>query len=81
MLLRNSALNIAVYLKYNKNRLPVTTQWKCLASGDYALGIEPANCHVEGKDKERAQGTLREVAPYASVEFGVEIGVLEEAEI
>ena len=81
VLLRNSALDLAVYIKYNIDRLPVTTQWKCMASGDYALGIEPANCHVEGKDLERANGTLREIAPFGSVEFGFELGILEGAEI
>lgn len=81
VLLKNEALNLAVWMKYNVNRLPVTTQWKCMASGDYALGIEPANCRVEGKAKERREGTLRFLEPFGSAEFALELGVLEGGEI
>jgi hypothetical protein len=81
VLLRNNDLGIAAYIKYNINQMPVTTQWKCVASGDYALGIEPANCHVEGKAKERREGTLKSVDAFGSAEFGFELGVLEGAEI
>jgi hypothetical protein len=81
VLLRNNDLDLAVYIKYNINQLPVTTQWKCIASGDYALGIEPANCHVEGRAKERQQGTLQMLEPFGSAEFELELGVLEGWEI
>lgn len=81
VLLRNKELNLAVWIKYNVNQLPVTTEWKCMASGDYALGIEPANCHVEGKAKERREGTLKFLEPFGSADFELEIGVLEGAEI
>jgi hypothetical protein len=80
-LLRNDALGLAVWVKYNVHQMPVTTEWKCMASGDYALGIEPANCHVEGKAKERREGTLKTLEPFGSAEFGLEIGVLEGGEI
>lgn len=77
VLLKNAALGLGVFIKYNVNRLPVTTEWKCVASGDYALGIEPANCHVEGRAQERRAGTLQVLEPFGSAEFEVEIGVLE----
>ena len=80
-LLRNSDLDLAVWIGYNVNRLPVTTQWKCLASGDYALGFEPANCHVEGRAKERRDGTLQALPAFGSAEFELEIGVLEGTEV
>jgi hypothetical protein len=80
-LLKNDSLGLAVWLRYDVHQMPVTTEWKCMASGDYALGIEPANCHVEGKAKERREGTLKTLEPFGSAEFGVEIGVLEGGEI
>lgn len=80
-LLRNSELDLAVAIQYNVNQMPVTTQWKSMASGDYALGIEPANCHVEGKAKERREGTLQSLEAFGSAEFGFELNVLEGNEI
>ena len=56
--LKNSRLGIALKLSFNKNELPFLTQWKSIASGDYVLGMEPGNCHVEGMEKERERGTL-----------------------
>ena len=81
VLLRNHALDLAVALRYNVRRLPVTTEWKCMASGDYALGIEPANCHVEGKSKERAWGSLQSIEAFGCRQFGFELEILEGPEI
>ena len=81
VLLRNRDMNLAVYIKYNINQLPMLTQWKCMASGDYALGLEPANCHVEGREKERQMGSLKSIEPFGRAEFELEIGVLEGREI
>ena len=39
------------------------TEWKSPASGDYVVGLEPGNCHVEGAAAERARGTLRMLKP------------------
>jgi hypothetical protein len=49
---------MALRLSFNTNELPVFTQWKSIASGDYVLGMEPGICHVEGLEEERAMGTL-----------------------
>ena len=81
VLLRNGELGLAAYVKYNINQLPVMTQWKCMASGDYALGIEPATCHVEGKAKERRMGTLQFLEPFGSASFDLELGVLEGRQV
>ena len=56
--LKNSKIGLALKLSFNKNELPFLTQWKSVASGDYVLGMEPGNCHVEGIEKERERGTL-----------------------
>jgi hypothetical protein len=46
-------------------------------SGDYALGIEPANCLVEGRAREKERGTLKTLAPMEKARFDLEIGVLD----
>jgi hypothetical protein len=81
VLLVNGGLGLAVAIRYSIDQLPFLTQWKSMASGDYALGVEPGNCHVEGRAKERQNGTLAFLEPFGSTAFELEIGVLEGREI
>lgn len=53
----------ALWINYRTDELPVLTEWKSPASGDYVVGLEPGNCHVEGAAAERARGTLRMLKP------------------
>jgi len=56
-----------------KRELPFFTQWKMMGEGEYVMGLEPANCHPDGQQREREAGTLREIAPGESIDFLVEI--------
>jgi len=67
------------YVKYSKNELPFFTQWKMNGEGTYVVGLEPANCHVEGRAKERERGTLQFLQPGEEREYHLEIGVLASA--
>lgn len=69
-----------VYVKYRKEELPRFVQWKMMGQGTYAVGIEPANCLVEGRDKERERGTLVFLGPGEMREYHLEIGVLPNAQ-
>ena len=53
----------ALWLEYARKDLPVLTQWKSSAAGDYVVGLEPGNCHVEGFIKERENQTLQMLQP------------------
>ena len=64
------------YVKYNKHELPKFTQWKMNGVGEYVVGMEPANCWVEGRAKERERGTLQFLKPGEQREYHIEIGVL-----
>lgn len=68
------------YVKYNKNELPRFTQWKMTGSQEYVVGMEPANCLVEGRAKERERGTLQFLKPGEEREFHLEVGVLTNAD-
>jgi hypothetical protein len=77
----NERLPLGLYIRYRKDQLKNLVQWKMLGQGDYVLGIEPANCHVEGRAAERARGTLESIAPGEKRQFHLELGVLDsEAE-
>jgi len=55
-------------------------EWKMMQQGMYVLGLEPANCWVEGRARDRERGILRFLEPGEKVEFRVEIGVMPNAE-
>jgi hypothetical protein len=68
------------YVKYNKNELPRFIQWKMNGPQEYVVGIEPANCLVEGRDKDRERGILQFLKPGETREYHVEIGVLANSD-
>ncbi|NVL92674.1 MAG: aldose 1-epimerase family protein [Desulfobacterales bacterium] len=73
----NEKLSLALYIRYNRNQLKNLVQWKMLGQGAYVLGIEPANCHVEGRAAERERGTLESLPPGGKRTFSLELGVLD----
>ncbi|MFQ6097220.1 MAG: DUF4432 family protein, partial [Armatimonadota bacterium] len=78
----NRALDggFGVGLKFNKKEFTRFTQWKMPGQGTYVTGLEPCNCHVEGRDVERKRGTLQYLEPGESREYHMEISVLASAE-
>lgn len=75
----NRCLNLGIYIRYEKSNLQNFIQWKYTSEGDYVAGLEPSNCLVEGRDKERERGTLLYIAPGESKDYRLEIGVLSSA--
>ena len=68
------------YAKYLKSQLPRFIEWKMNGEGTYVVCMEPANCLVEGRDKERERGTLQFLQPGEKREYDLEIGVLTSIE-
>jgi hypothetical protein len=68
---------LALYFDLNKNQLPHLAQWKMPGQGTYVLGIEPANCRVEGRPAERERGTLQVLEPGELRQYSLTIGVVE----
>lgn len=59
----NPSLSLGLDITYRQDQLPRLTQWKSMASGDYVVGLEPCNCHVDGQVWERENGTLEMLRP------------------
>jgi hypothetical protein len=74
----NHVRKLGLRVGFQKAGLPNLVQWKMMGQGNYVLGIEPANCRVEGRSLERARGTLQFLQPGEQREFQVEIEVTEE---
>jgi hypothetical protein len=69
---------LTLRLSWETRNLPLFVQWKMPGEGTYVLGIEPANCHVEGRAAERARGTLVMLAPGQAIEYNLELAIIEE---
>jgi hypothetical protein len=70
----NQGQGLSVYWKYRKADYPVLVEWKNMADGLYVVGIEPANCHVEGRVSERERGTLQVLQPLETRNYRIEVG-------
>ena len=73
--------SMGVYVKWQHDQLPRFTEWKMMSAGAYVVGIEPANCSVLGRAREREAGTLQLLEPGESKAVTLEIGVIEGEEI
>ena len=63
-------------MRYKKDQLPFLAQWKMMGEGEYVVGLEPANCHVEGRQKEREVfKTLQYLQPGEIKQAGLEFEV------
>jgi len=68
--LTNTRLGVKGSVQYNTIQLPILTQWKCMRSGDYALGIEPGTSYIRGRKEELESGYDIKVPGFGTLEFG-----------
>jgi hypothetical protein len=68
----NANQGLGITLRYSKSEFPVLVQWKMMRAGLYVAGLEPANCHVQGRNAERERGTLQMIEPQAVRTFKIE---------
>lgn len=69
--------DLGVLIRYGGETLPCFIQWKMTGANHFALGLEPANCLVEGRAAERARGTLQTLQPGEQREFTIAIRILD----
>ena len=75
--LENPFLGIAAEMTWSGDTLPILSQWRSMASGDYVLGLEPTNCYIMGRHAERENGTLKVLGPFEKVTNTVTITFTE----
>ena len=54
----NPDIDTKLSLSFDITELPFFTEWKMMGKGEYVLGLEPGNCHPDGRDVMRKQGRL-----------------------
>jgi len=68
---------LGIVLRYRADTLPYFTEWKCMADKTYVLGLEPSNTPLVGRAEARRLGELETLRPGASVEYEVELSILD----
>ena len=71
--LENPDLNVSMTISWSGDTLPILSQWRSMASGDYVLGLEPTNSYINGRHDERENGTLPVLKAWESVKNTVKI--------
>lgn len=81
-LLHDATESIGVSLRWRLEELPYFTFWKNLASSSegYVVGLEPGVCYPNNRRVERQAGRLPVLGAKQSRCFGLEIGILNDAE-
>ena len=76
----NHGRKLALCLEFNRKNLPYFMEWKSMASGDYALGLEPSNSSVYGKPYHISQDKVHYLQPFEKEVNQIRFTVLEGEE-
>ena len=76
--LYNPDINKGISIQFDTKTLDHMTQWKLMGYRDYVLGLEPGNCHTDGRDIARKNGELKFIEPGESVTYKVCVTLFEK---
>ena len=71
---------IGLKISYNVKYLPYFMEWKSTGSGDYVVGLEPANSSVFGRTYHETQNSVHKLAPFAKETNVLKFTVLDGEE-
>ncbi len=74
----NNGQGLGVHVAFRKKEFHRFTQWKHTGMGEYVCGLEPCNCSVEGRAKDRGDGSLLHLKPGEEKEYITEINILPD---
>lgn len=61
--LENRREHIGLTLSFDTATLPHFVQWKNFVKGEYVMGLEPANCTIDGRSDAIARGQMQQLEP------------------
>ena len=73
----NPDLRKGLSITFDPKKLDHFTEWKMMGVHDYVLGLEPGNCHPDGRDVIRRQGKLKYLEPGESKTYQISITLFE----
>lgn len=74
----NPDINKGLTIHFDTATLDYFTQWKMMGYRDYVLGLEPGNCHPDGRDVMRKEGKLKFLQPGESITHEVAVSFYEK---
>ena len=74
----NPDINKGLNITFDPHVLDYFTEWKMMGYRDYVLGLEPGNCHPDGRDVMRREGKLKFLQPSESISYEVTITLFEK---
>lgn len=77
----NPDIGQGLLISFDADRLNYFTEWKMMGERDYVLGLEPGNCHPDGRDRMREEGTLTILQPGESAAYEVDIRMIADEEM
>ena len=80
ILVVNRPLGLGLKLSYNVKYLPYFMEWKSTASGDYVIGLEPANSSVYGRPYHEERNSVHKLSPFAKEKNVLNFTVLDGEE-
>ena len=73
MKLINPCIGLEAELSWDTGTLPQLMQWKMQGAGTYALGLEPTNCSVAGRETDIKNGKAQFIEPGEEIEFKIKL--------
>ena len=74
----NPEINKGLTISFDTEKLDYFTEWKMMGYRDYVLGLEPGNCHPDGRDVMRKEGKLKFIQPGESITYEVTVSLYEK---
>ncbi|MHC1772891.1 MAG: aldose 1-epimerase family protein [Flexilinea sp.] len=65
-------------IRFDPKDLDEFVQWKMMGIRDYVMGLEPGNCHADGRDKMRKEGKLKFIQPGEEKKYQVDLEIIEK---
>lgn len=72
---------LGLMISFDSKNLNYFTQWKMMGMRDYVLGLEPGNCHPDGRKKMREDGTLKILQPGGETVYRVKVSMMKGMEM
>lgn len=76
----NPNIEKGLVITFDKDVLPYFTEWKMMGLKDYVLGLEPGNCHPDGRDVMRKDKTLTFLEPDTAITYEVKLTMVDGQE-
>ena len=73
----NPAIGKGLLMEFDSKLLDYFTQWKMMGVRDYVMGLEPGNCHPDGRAVMRQQGKLKFIDPGETVTYEIKITMVD----